>query len=116
MNKLTHIGASLAPVFARRARAATFHVLYPQTRASLVPLARRGLSCGWAKDANGQLSCNWSEARAADPQGAAGGAEAAPEEKPCTDRRGFGPAGSRRSARHRLPAWRAAAVSHARAA
>jgi hypothetical protein len=94
MNKLTHIGASLAPVFARRARAATFHVLYPQTRASLVPVARRGLRCGWAKDANGHLSCTWSEARAADPDGA----EAAPEEKPCMRRRGFGPAGVRRSA------------------
>jgi hypothetical protein len=94
MNKLTHIGASFAPVFARRARAATFHVLYPQTRASLVPAARRGLSCGWAKDASGHLSCTWSEARAADPVGV----EAAPEDKPCMRRRGFGPAGLRRSA------------------
>lgn len=98
MNKLTHIGASFAPVFARRARAATFHVLYPQTRASLVPAARRGLSCGWAKDANGHLSCTWSEARAADPVGAEAASEDAPSNAPCMRRRGFGPAGLRRSA------------------
>ncbi len=99
MNKLTNVGAGRVPVslpvFARRTRAATFRVTYPEARASLMPVARRGLHCGWTKDAGGHLTCNWSETRAADPLDA----EAAPEDKPCMHLRGFGLAGFRRERR-----------------
>lgn len=97
MIKLTHVGAGHAPVFARRTRAATFRVTYPEARAGLVPVARRGLHCGWTKDASGHLTCNWSETLPAEPRDAD-----APEDKPSMHRRGFGPAGLRRERRMTL--------------
>lgn len=103
MNKLANVAAGRMPVslpvFARRTRAATFRVTYPEARASLAPVARRGLRCGWTVDAAGHLSCNWSETIATDVAQDPSGDIAPSDIAPSLIRRGFGRAGFSRRAR-----------------
>ncbi|MGO9133781.1 MAG: hypothetical protein ACLP8A_06990 [Methylovirgula sp.] len=66
MTKLTINVAAFAPFASRRslAGAATFSAVFPQTLASAPP-GRRGLHCGWTRDADGHLVCNWSDSASA---------------------------------------------------